>query len=127
MNPEEQVDAFLQNDALEKAQAYARRGRRHAQLPTGELTDLWVVAFKVWAADLHNPLLRAMVDDLESELALRGLTPPHDRVKDAADKLRAVARQLVDDLSPDDYARVAADIERDVAAFTKSTRVARKN
>ena len=127
MNPEEQVDAFLQNDALEKAQAYARRGRRHAQVPTDELIDLWVVGFKVWVSDIRNPLLRGMVDDLEAELALRGLAPPHDRVKEAADRLRMLARQLVDELSPDDYARVAADIERDVAAFTRSARNAKKN
>ncbi len=127
MTPEDQTEAFLQNDALEKAQAYARRGRRHERMPIDELRDLWVVAFKVWATDVGNPRLRNMVDDLESELVLRGVTPPHERVKDAADTLRALARQLLDDLSPDEYRRVAADIERDVAAFTRSTRAAQKN
>lgn len=127
MTPEDQAEAFLQNDALEKAQAYARRGRRNERVAIDELCDLWVVAFKVWASDVGNPLLRSMVEDLESELVLRGVTPPHERVREAADKLRMLARQLLDDLSPDEYRRVATDIERDVRAFSQSARAAKKN
>ena len=127
MTPEDQAEAFLQNDALEKAQAYARRGRRHERVALDELRDLWVVAFKVWTTDVGNPLLRSMVEDLEAELVLRGVTPPHERVKEAAETLRALARQLLDELSPDEYRRVATDLQRDVAAFARATRAAPKN
>ena len=127
MDPHDQAEAFLHNDALEKAQAYARRGRRHAQVQTEELRDVWVAAFKVWATDFRDALLRGMVDDLESELMLRGEAPPYDRVKAAADKLRAYARQLLDTLPPDEYRRISADLKRDLAAFIAAVPAAKKN
>jgi hypothetical protein len=127
MGADEQAEAFLQNDVLEKAQAYARRGRRHAQVPIEELRELWVVAFKVWATDFRNPLLRAMIEDLESELVLRGEVPPHDRVKPEADKLSAQARRMLDALSPEERRRVGAEIQRELSAFAAAARTAKKN
>jgi hypothetical protein len=126
-NPDDQAEAFLQNRALEKAQAYADRGRRHAQMPTAEVADAWVVAFKVWAADYENPLLRAMVDDLESELTLRGVAPPYERAKEAADKLRAIARALIENLTPEEHSQLSADIQSEVDAWSDAARTAKKN
>ncbi|MBI3513990.1 MAG: hypothetical protein HY060_08010 [Proteobacteria bacterium] len=127
MKPEDQADAFLRNISLETAQAYANRGRRHEHVPTEQLVDAWVVAFKIWTSDYQNALLRGFYEELEAELVLRGIEPPYERVKEAADKLRDIARQLIDNLSPQEHARVSADIQRDVDAFTAAARAARKN
>jgi hypothetical protein len=127
MSPDDRAEAFLQNRALEKAQAYADRGRRHAQMPTTELTDAWVVAFKVWANDYQNPLLRGLLDDLESELVLRGIAPPYERAKTAADTLRTIARELIGNLTPEEHDRLSADIQSEVDAWSDAARAAKKN
>ncbi|SRR5258707_2525795 len=127
MSADEIAEAFLKNRALEKAQDYVTRGRCHAAVPTADLVDAWVVTFKVWVSDHQNPLLRGLFNDVEAELVLRGIEPPYDRAQDAADKLRAMARQLIGDLSSPDYARISKEIGREVDAFTAATQAAPKN
>lgn len=127
MSADDVAEAFLKNRALEKAQDYAARGRCHAQVPTEELVDAWVVTFKVWVSDHQNPLLRGLFNDVEAELVLRGIEPPYDRAKEAAEKLRAMARQVIGDLSSPDYARISAEIQREVDAFTQATKATPKN
>jgi hypothetical protein len=71
---------FLDIEMTREVESYLHRGRVHANLPNGELNNLWTVAFTAWFRS------RAAEDrlgyyDLDVELELRGLEPPIEVVR----------------------------------------------
>jgi hypothetical protein len=69
------LQTFLQNETLEKAAAYAARGRSFQHLSWSALHKKSAIALKAWATD---PALtdRGDFDDCESEYLLRGVPLP---------------------------------------------------
>jgi hypothetical protein len=74
------VNAFLQNKSMEQKRDYLARGRRFAKLAVGQLKEDWIIAVRRWLAQ-KDQTDEMMMDDLASELRLRGLEPPYRAVE----------------------------------------------
>jgi hypothetical protein len=74
------IDAFLQNRSTEQSQDYVARGRRFSGFDVKQLNQDWIMATRSWLARKAQTIEQRM-DDLASELRLRGLQPPYDAVK----------------------------------------------
>jgi hypothetical protein len=74
------VNAFLQNKNMEQKRDYLARGRRFAKLAVGQLKEDWIIAVRRWLAQ-KDQTDEMMMDDLASELRLRGLEPPYRAVE----------------------------------------------
>jgi hypothetical protein len=81
MSEDPEMMAYLDSLRLEATARYVRRGRLLAELGDEELRQRWVRLFKLWLADYPEHDHRER-EDVESELQLRGLLPPFDRVPD---------------------------------------------
>jgi hypothetical protein len=81
---EEDVEATLENEANEAAErldVYFRRGRRLRSLRDVDLTDGWVSMVNQWA-DGSADFSEQNLDDYESEMHLRGIDLPFDRIEE---------------------------------------------
>jgi hypothetical protein len=80
----EEVEAALENEAdeaVERLEEYLRRGRRFQPLWNADLIDAWVSIVNQWA-DGSIDFSDQNLDDCESEMILRGIEPPYDRVEE---------------------------------------------
>ena len=77
----EEVEATLENEAVERLEEYVRRGRRLQPLWNVDLIDAWVSIVNQWA-DGSTDFSDQNLDDCESEMILRGIEPPFDRVEE---------------------------------------------
>ena len=86
------VHALLANYAMENVQKYLQGGRRFEALPTEQVKDSWVLAFKNWCSlrSLENEFAR---ENLESELSLRDERVPLERVMAETEALAAEVRR----------------------------------
>jgi hypothetical protein len=87
------ADEFLAHMQMEGTVEYLARGRRHQALNLCDLNDQWTAAF----LDAFPTGRRERVidmDDLASELRLRGLDPPYDRVADEVAVMKDRLRQM---------------------------------
>jgi hypothetical protein len=81
---EEEVEATLENEAneaMERLEVYLRRGRRLQPLWNRDLTDAWVSMVNQ-CADGSADFSEQNLDDYESEMILRGIDRPFDRVEE---------------------------------------------
>jgi hypothetical protein len=74
------IDAFLQSRSTEQSQDYLARGRRFSTFEVKQLNQGWITATRSWLARKAQAIEQRM-DDLASELRLRGLQPPYDAIK----------------------------------------------
>jgi hypothetical protein len=128
------VQAYLENQGLEQAEAYISRGRTLAKVETELLVDKWVAAFKNMAnardagqkEDEANRITRA---DLEAELLLRRVDLPYRMVERELALLRAALETAMDELRKDParLAEVNKDIAADIAAFHNKTKARPSN
>lgn len=81
----EEVEATLENEfeneAAERLEEYLGRGRRLQRLWSVDLIDGWVSIVNQWA-DGSTDFSDQNLDDYESEMILRGIEPPFDRVEE---------------------------------------------
>ena len=75
----DELEALLKHERLEKVQNYTTRGRRFQLLPDTDLVDYWVLTMNHWA-DGSSEFTSQDIDDCQSELMLRRIDPPFDRV-----------------------------------------------
>lgn len=80
------VEAYLQSKSMNEAAEYVTRGRAYQHEDSSALRVLWIEAFKVWAGD-HTQA--GPMNDLRSELELRGEEPPYTAVKAEIDAISA--------------------------------------
>jgi hypothetical protein len=123
------TQAWIENKPLEQAQAYVRRGRRYADLPTDEVKERWVVAFRRMVSEVRDASLQREPNDLEAELILRQEQPPFERVRKEMDEFTAAAVAALELLKrdPEKFARADQEVMNEIAAFQKSTRGGPKN
>ena len=79
-----EVEATLENeleDEAERLEKYLGRGRRLQSLWNVNLIDGWVSIVNQWA-DGSPDFSEQNLDDYESEMILRGIEPPFDRVEE---------------------------------------------
>jgi hypothetical protein len=108
------VLAFIESDQVDRIARYADGGRHHRHLSDQVLIEAWKSAFRAMADDPYSAELRALENDLNCEIALRGLKAPIEDVDDARKRLASKVSEPVD---PDASAKFAAGLERDFAAF----------
>jgi hypothetical protein len=78
----------LQHAQMNETRDYVERGRALASQTDDEAKNVWVAMFERWFDEKTAENGRNM-DDAAAELRLRGLEPPHDRVKAKIDELQA--------------------------------------
>lgn len=123
------TQAWIENKPLEQAQAYVRRGRCYAELPTDEVKERWVTAFRRMVTDVRDTSLQREPNDLEAELTLRQEQPPFERVRKEMDEFTAAAVAALELLKrdPEKFAKADQEVMNAIEAFRKSTRGASKN
>jgi hypothetical protein len=88
-------------------------------LSNDALFEEWKQAMRSMAKDPHDSKLRALEQDLASEIEVRGLVAPYAEVKDAIELLVSRAeeqyRKVQED--PEEYERVNEELEQDLAEF----------
>jgi len=86
---EEEVEATPEDEALERLEEYLRRGRRLRPLWNVDLTNGWVSIVNQWAEG-STDFSGQDLADYESEMLVRGIEPPFDRVEErlAADEAK---------------------------------------
>src|SRR5690348_15409549 len=80
----DEVKATLDDEAeeaVERLAEYLRRGRRLQPLWNADLTDGWISMANKWA-DGSADFSEQDLDDYESEMILRGIELPFDRVEE---------------------------------------------
>ena len=121
--------AWIENKPFEQAQLYARRGRRYENVPTEEVKERWVAAFKRMVGDVRDTSLQREPNDLEAELILRQEQPPFARVREEMDAFTAAAVAALEILKrdPEKFAKADRDVMREIAAFRQSAAGGPKN
>lgn len=76
-----EVEATPEDQAMERLDEYLRRGRRLQPLWNADLIDAWVSIVNQWA-DGSSDFSEQNLGDCESEMILRGIEPPLDRVEE---------------------------------------------
>jgi hypothetical protein len=122
------LSAWLQSKGFERTELYVRRGRFLAKEPTEDLQKAWVPTFKVWAKDPGNPEMKALLEDIEAELQLRGIEPSYDAVRKQLAELTETLRQAYDDLlkDPERLREVGRDMLTEFRGFLASVEQAKK-
>jgi hypothetical protein len=75
------LESELENEVVERLEEYLGRGRRLQPLWNVDLIDGWVSIMNHWA-DGSTDFSDQNLDDYESEMILRGIEPPFDRVEE---------------------------------------------
>jgi hypothetical protein len=101
MSDDLEIVAYLQSQRLDETARYVRRGRLLVGLDDEELRRQWVLLFKQWIAEYGSDHDHQERDDIESELQLRGLVPPFDRVTDELAVMREKSKAYTDALLRD--------------------------
>jgi hypothetical protein len=114
---EQTICSLLESEEIDRAFLYSTRGRRFADMPEPDLLDRWADAFRVWAVDFRKDHPDRL--DLESELRLRNLNRPYQRVASEYDKLVRAARHLAEKIAsnPKRIERIGNAFIRHAQAF----------
>jgi hypothetical protein len=96
------VDALIESDRMECTARYLVSGRRFANLDTEEIMRRWTEATRTFLNSYGTINPREM-DDLASELALRKVALPLEKVSNEA---AAAARRIRHDDDPETRARI---------------------
>ena len=125
MTDEKLVSAYLQNQTLEQAEEYVKRGRSLAGEGTEELKQRWIKAFQQWVKSVkkerrqHQSERRAR-DDIEAELLIRNVDLPYDAVKKEQEALIETTNLLVEKLQQRDPTRlweIEEELQEELATF----------
>src|SRR5262245_28004185 len=124
------VLAWLNNQSLEHAEAYARRGRHLRGIETEELKRRWIELFRHWAVVAP----RQRVDhtermDIEAELSMRGDALPDDEVAEARAALVQASMEAAAtlDLDPERKMALERELRDEIHQFLDASKTARKN
>jgi hypothetical protein len=115
------VDAWLANEAFENLQDYLKRGRPLASALLENLNDRWVHLMDDWA---RAAIARTNADhrereDIQSELKLRKVEPPFERVREALERLRRASEEHFENLrrDPDQLALKESELDAAIEQF----------
>jgi len=87
MTNDDEVMAFIEHALMEETRSYVERGRTLRDFGSEEVLDLWVAYVERWFHHRSDSNLREM-DDAASELRLRELPIPEDRLGPVLEQLR---------------------------------------
>ena len=107
--------ASVHSVEVKQTEDYLWRGRSYASLPTGDVKEKWISAFKT---RVHGKKPSPELDDLAAELRLRGVELPYDAVQpevaDLERRLRSHLKNL--DASDPEYCALLAEIQQFLGA-----------
>jgi len=116
---DDDILGWLESNRIDRVANYVQRGRKNKGLSNDALFEEWKQAMRSMAKDPHDSKLRALEQDLASEIEVRGLVAPYAEVKDAIELLVSRAeeqyRKVQED--PEEYERVNEELEQDLAEF----------
>jgi hypothetical protein len=101
MADDPEMDAYLENQFLERTRDYVVRGRRLAELDDEELTQRWVGLWGIWAMREFDSIEQVALDDIVAEMQLRDREPPFELVADEMEAARVRSRAYTDELQCD--------------------------
>ncbi|HWX28698.1 MAG TPA: hypothetical protein VNZ53_14840 [Steroidobacteraceae bacterium] len=129
MTNEKLVSAYLQNQTLEQAEEYVKRGRSLAGEGTEELKQRWIKAFQQWVKSVEEERRqhhsdRRERDDIEAELLIRNVDLPYDAVKKEQDALIEATNLVVEKLQRDPTRlwKIEEELQEDLAAFQNKSK-----
>lgn len=108
----------LESGKMDEQAEYLGRGRSYASLSVEELKDQWCVAFNARAADFRSLPMHRWVADLASELGLRGIEPPYERVdlNKVASAIGAHLQEMQRN-DPEGFQKHSDELDADLEAF----------
>ena len=74
--PDQTLFAFLETEKLEAAASYLARGRAYGAIGDDQLVEMSAAAYTAWVDNLLDTDKLREVDDIGSEIRLRGGEPP---------------------------------------------------
>jgi hypothetical protein len=129
MTNEKLVSAYLQNQTLEQAEEYVKRGRSLAGEGTEALKQRWIKAFQQWVKSVEEERRqhhsdRRERDDIEAELLIRNVDLPYDAVKKEQDALIEATNLVVEKLQRDPTRlwKIEEELQEDLAAFQNKSK-----
>jgi hypothetical protein len=112
------VDAWLENQQLERLSDYLKRGRPLADVGLEDLRSRWVALMQTWAR-ITQGFDHQEREDIEAEMQLRKVEPPRDLAKEAIETLRRKSKERADKLlaDPARYALFEKELANDIEQF----------
>jgi hypothetical protein len=109
-------NSWIAEGRMQHVRDYAGRGRSFEKTPIDQLQGEWVALVRAWATNPqeHNNPRRA---DIEAELALRGLEPPHELIRDDLDVIARFAMTTMENMDSIDKDRINDEIAGELAEF----------
>ena len=107
------IMTLLAEESLERTADYVRRGRSMSSIDVDQLKARWVDQVQVFIADPADRDTSALVEDIESELAIRRVELPREEVREAAITLLRRTLDRTQSLSRAEITRLNDDLERD--------------
>jgi hypothetical protein len=109
---EAMLDKFIQSKSMDHSQDYIARGRRFSTFDVGQLSEDWIMATRSWLTHKETTTEQIM-DDLTSELRLRGLQPPYEAIKQELKNRSTTAEESERKKARREVARKIAEFMRD--------------
>jgi hypothetical protein len=121
-----EIEAWIVSGYMDSVPGYISRGRRFLGLSDRELEDAWKEAFENSALNPRNRAMLETLTDFDSELFLRGIPAPFDRVKEAMASAEATMHSYQSKLTSEQREEFEESMRADFEAFV-SRRNADKN
>jgi hypothetical protein len=111
------VDLLLENDRLQRMEAYLRAGRRLQALDDEVLRARFIESFRRMAGDPRDAALRAANGEAEMELLVRKLEPPYDELQAEIAAFCAIAADAAEE-DPETATKLAERLRAEIDALT---------
>jgi hypothetical protein len=118
-----EVEAMLEHENVDCLQDYLRRGRSLQHLDGNAVADRWASLMHLWA-DGSSDFSHQARDDCQSEMIIRGIELPFERIAEAWERIRARSQTQTDALlkDPRRLAAKEAELEENLQAFRDLTK-----
>lgn len=115
----EEIFAMFANTKMEATQSYIGRGRLLQSHSSENLKVQWIAQL-IAMADAQPEFNRQLMDDLESELSLRGIESPADQVPEVVERLAARSRMHTDNWTSEQLEEAERGVQRELAKVQPS-------
>ena len=109
--------SYLESQRMNRIADYVSRGRAYENLSDDDVNKGWRNTMKAMALDPANRIPRGLNNDYESELGLRGLSPPEGT--EEAEQFLAVTKRVIEEkmADPEERERIMKGLAEDLSDF----------